>query len=225
MPQVCGTMRGTNCTGGIVALRGGASGASRPPSASTSTMTAGAGPWARPSPTSARWSTSNKFGRDLPPIPGRPGHPPAAARLHGRDAAEPEQPRHRRSRRPPTTGQHAAGDLLRDPRVHHAGRRLRPRVLPARVPAARRGRPPITTWPTTGTSRTRAWATPSAAGTISPARTSWVSTRRPPSSTPSSVPGTTRASASSAAAACRPSAPPTSPTPSPRSASGPPRRS
>lgn len=55
MPEICGTMRGTSSTGGIVDLRDGPFREGRPPSPSISITTAGVGPRVRRPPTFSNW--------------------------------------------------------------------------------------------------------------------------------------------------------------------------
>ncbi len=142
MPIVCGTMRGTNCTGGITAR-------------ARWVIPQQAGRLQRRHP-QRRLGLGGRLAR-LRPLrdgrlavqirpgaaagPGRPDHAPVAARLHDRGDAEPQQPGqrgpalHRRDR------QHATRDFLRSPRIHDAGRGLCPPVRPPGLPAAWRRRP------------------------------------------------------------------------------------
>ena len=141
MPVVCGTMRGTNCTGGITALRGG-SFRRKQAAFSVDIHNDGWG-WAVGSP----YSDLERAGRYAEQVwPGaaarfgRPDHTPVAASLHDRGAAEPEQSGQRRPGLQRPAWQYAPRDFLHHPRIHDAGSGLRASVRPHHVPAPRRCR-------------------------------------------------------------------------------------
>ena len=179
LPEIAGTYRGTNCTGGITDLRGGRF-RRRQAAFAVDIHNDGWG-WATGSPYTdlvAMVDDENLFGDGTAPGAAGPAQPAAAAGLHDRRAAQREQPGDRRPELHRPARQHAPGDLLHAARLHDARRRVRPPVRPPGLPAAGRRRPhplrPATTRPT---SPTRARATSSAAATTWPAPTSWARPR------------------------------------------------
>ena len=141
LPEIAGTFRGTNCTGGITDLRGGSF--RRRPG-----RVRGRHPQRRLG-LGHRLAVlgSGHDGRRREPVrrgtaqvAAGPAQPPAAAGLHDRCAAQREQPGHRRPELHRPARQHAPGYLVHRPRILHARRGLRTPVFAAGLPAAGRGR-------------------------------------------------------------------------------------
>ena len=145
LPEIAGTFRGTNCTGGITDLRGGQF-RQRQAGFSVDIHNDGWG-----------WATGSPYS-DLLDHRGRPGQArPGPARRAGRQlsrqlllafmievAPEPSQPGHRRPPVPRPAGQHAAGHLLPRSRTTRWGRLLR--VRPGRRIFGRLGAEDHTTY-------------------------------------------------------------------------------